>query len=583
MTMKAGRLGTLTAAAMIVWPVFLLAATPVSYIDLSTAKEIMMVDGKPFLYTAAQISTFRLIEDHHFTWADIEPVFRAAADTGFTTVGVPVLWKNVETSENEYDWSSIEIPIDYAAKHGLKIEIIYPGSDFCGGYPIPDRVAQSAERILQSDGTVARSNGMDKLDKADPGLQRSERNFLTKLLNHVRAYTEAKGYPHIVIGVQLLNESTAAVFFEGVSLTDRSYSASANGKWSAGRYSSAAAFNTDVLWEYLEGLAQAVKASDYPVWTRTNFACGWEKLCESVIAKNEAVRIASGTALDFIGNDPYIQSPGAIYSYCTAGAVAHGRNLPMVMENSGNYANTAQLLFAAFAGDCRYHVWEMNSSIKSVDFGTDMGLYSTNWSRRTIAPKSHVSGLKKMLRMLNKDRLDLATLRPGSAALKFFNAPSADGADQSETVNGTPIRFVTSDEGGAAVAARSGMFVFLSAVGGKFHLPTSMNIASLEAGYFDAADVWVAQRPVSFKTSRKDTSFTIRASEAIRLIPDRNARSEAINASAAPNDAASFGAESAVGVSSARRRPATSRAHRGHTGRRGDPTTKRSKSEVQAR
>jgi hypothetical protein len=522
MGMKAGRLGMLTAAAMIVWPAFVLGATPVSYIDLSTAKEIMIVDGKPFLYTAAQISTFRLIEDHHFTWADIEPVFRAAADTGFTTVGVTVLWNKVETSANNYDWSSIDIPIDYAARHGLKIEIIYPGSDFCGGYPIPDHVAQSAERILQRDGTVARSNGMDKLDKADPGLQGSERNFLTKLFNHVRAYTDAKRYPNIVVGVQLLNESTAAVFFQGVRLTDRSYSASANAKWSAGGYSSAAAFNTDVLWEYLEGLAQAVKASDYPVWTRTNFACGWERLCESVIAKNEAARIASGTNLDFIGNDPYVQSPGAIYSYCTAGAVAQGRNLPMVMENSGNYENTAQLLFAAFAGDCRYHVWEMNSSIKSKDFGADMGLYSTKWTRRTIAPKPHVSRLRKMLRLLNKDRLDLAALRPGSAALKFFNAASAEGADHSETVNGTPIRFVTSGEGGAAVAARSDGYVFLGAVGGRFHLPASMNIASLEAGYFDADDVWVAQRPVSFKTSGKDKSFKIRASEAIRLIPGRN-------------------------------------------------------------
>lgn len=507
----------LVAAALVLCPAVTTAGTPVSYIDFSTKKEIMIVDGKPFFYTAAQISTFRLLDNDGFTWANIEQVFQAAADTGFTTVGVTVLWNKVEASEGRYDWSSIDIPIGYAAKRGLKVEIIYVGSDFCGGYPIPEYVSQAAQRILKRDGSVARSNGTDKLDKTDPNLLRREQHFLTQLFNHIRTFTDARGYPNTVVGVQLLNESMAAKFFGNVSVTDRSYSSHADAKWKAGGYSSAEKFNADVLWEYIEGLARAVKTSDYSVWTRSNFVCSWEGLCERLVVKNEARRKANGTAWDFIGSDPYVDTPASVLGYCTTGGVARGRNLPMVMENAGKYANTAQLLFAALAGDCRYHVWEMNSSINYDDFGNDMGLYSTNWSAKTIAPKRHVAAVRSMLEMLNKDKADLAALQAGSSRLKFFNQLSERAADYTEKINRAKIRFVTQTGAGAVIAARDDSYIFLSAGRGRFYVPASMKIASLEAGYFDADNEWVGQRQVPYTTAAKRKFFDIDAYEAIRL------------------------------------------------------------------
>ncbi len=399
----------------------------------------------------------------------------------------------------------------------MKIEIIYVGSDFCGGYPIPEYVSQAAQRILKRDGSIARNNGTDKLDKTDPNLQRLERNFLRQLFNHVRTFTDARGYPNTVIGVQLLNESMAAKFFGNVLVTDRSYSSHANAKWKAGGYSSVEEFNADVLWEYIEGLAQAVKTSNYSVWTRSNFVCSWEGLCGQLVAKNEARRKAKGTAWDFIGSDPYLDSPASILGYCTTGFVVRSRNLPMVMENAGKYANTAQLLFAALAGDCRYHVWEMNSSINYADFGNDMGLYSTDWSAKTIVPKQHVPAVRNMLKMLNKNKADLAALQAGSSRLKFLNKLSERAADYTEKVNGRKIRFVTQTGAGAVVAARDDSYIFLSAGRGKFYVPASMKIASLEAGNFDADNVWVGQRRVQYITSGKRTVFDIGAYEAIRL------------------------------------------------------------------
>jgi Domain of unknown function (DUF4978) len=494
------------------------AAAPVSYIDLSTAKEIMMVDGKPFWYAAAQISIFRLMDEHRFTWPQIKRVFEAAADTGFTTVGVPLLWDKIETSRGVYDWSSIDIPIDFGAGRGLKIEIIYMGSDLCGAYPIPYEVADTVQRVLKSDGTVARKNGVDKLDKADPILLRNEQAFLRRLFDHIRSYTDSKQYPHTVVGVQLLNESMASMFFTGITLTDRSYSEAASAKWTAGGYSNAKAFNADVLWEYIEGLGRAVKGSNYSVWTRANFVCAWEQLCDDLIARNEAARSDGGTALDFIGNDPYDSNAGSIYDYCVNGVVARGRNLPMVMENAGSFPNTAQLLFAAVAGDCRYQVWEMNSSIlQPGEPGTNQGLYATNRSRRTISPKPHVRSTARLLRMLDKDRADLASLQAGSSALKFFNRLSAPRADETLPVNGRTIRFTTSDRGGGIVAARSNAYVFLATASGTFHVPATFDVTSLEAGYFDANDAWVRQRRVSWVTSAAGRSFKIHPYEVIRL------------------------------------------------------------------
>jgi hypothetical protein len=44
-----------------------------------------------------------------------------------------------------------------------------------------------------------------------------------------------------------------------------------------------------------------------------------------------------------------------------------------------------------------------------------------------------------------------------------------------------------------------------------------MKIASLEAGYFDAANEWVGQRQVPYMTTAKRKFFDIDAYEAIRL------------------------------------------------------------------
>jgi hypothetical protein len=134
------------------------AATPVSYIDLSTSQEIMMVDGKPFLYTAAQISIFRLMDEHRFYVGPDRA--RVRCDCGYQRhdVGMPLLWKKIKTSPEVYDWRSIDVPID--RRTGAQ-----PGR-YSTGASANGASARHRTRCARSDG-APRSRRLAALDLLD--------------------------------------------------------------------------------------------------------------------------------------------------------------------------------------------------------------------------------------------------------------------------------------------------------------------------------------------------------------------------------------------------------------------------------
>ncbi|KAH8680558.1 hypothetical protein BX600DRAFT_444680 [Xylariales sp. PMI_506] len=77
------------------------------------------------------------------------------------------------------------------------------------------------------------------------------------------------------------------------------------------------------------------------------------------------MRPITGTSLDFVGLDPYTTSTSAMYSYGHQQTVvgssnvdwSQGSNLPMVMENGGDYTGAEWLVCAALAGGAFYNVY----------------------------------------------------------------------------------------------------------------------------------------------------------------------------------------------------------------------------------
>lgn len=497
------------------------AATVASYIDTSGEKMTFMVDGMPFYYQGVQISPHRFGWNYNWSWAnnDFAILFQQAASDGFTVMATPILWEQIETSQDVYDWTSLEKAITHAATYGIKLEMLWFGSDICGSYMnVPPYVKNNYAYVLKSDGAPATdSSGNKKLDKCDPNLLAREKYILTQVMNHADSYQTTHGYGHILVGVQLLNEPTAVTFENGTRPTTRSYSTYAVNKWNNEGWSNEEAFNTDILHDYLCGLAQAVKTSNYSVWTRTNFQDDWENYSAlGCVTSNENLRNASGTYLDFLGEDPYSSTLGAIYSYCTdTTRYNKGKNLMLVMENSGAFTNTGQLIFNALAGDANYMIWELNTSMPS----WDCGIYATDFTGKTITAKSHTQGIRDFTAMVRKDMYDLATLMAGGNYLKFYNYNFGRRATITQTVNGNAIMYDCGNTGGGIVAARGNeAYVFLSTAAATFKVPLGLPVLSLEKGYFDAGNNWVSQGEVACSQDSSNKYFTINAYECIRLV-----------------------------------------------------------------
>ncbi len=497
----------------------ILPATEVTRIDTSGPRPTFIVDGQPFFYHGMQISPHRLEGVHGWTWTQLRPLFAQAAADGFTVIPVPMPWNMLEGARGTWDWSRLDTAIDHAANEGIPMELLWFGASISATWHTLPAYATTRQLVVGANGVaVTDGAGHTKYDLSDPGLLSDEAAALTTVMAHISSYIAAKGYAaRTVVGVQVMNEPTVTVFENQAAPTDRSYSSAANAAWAAGSWTSTTHFNATLLHRYLLGLARVVKSSAHVVWTRVNLCDAWEPAVHwQLVTLNEALRAQTGsTPLDFIGLDPYTDQVDRIAAFCADTTGYHqGKNLVMVMENSGLYANTDQLMFTCMAGNGTYAVWELNQSIP----GWDCGLYASDHINKTIAPRSHTQRVRDFNGMLAKDRRDLATLSAGSDALAFINPGFNAVVDQRITMGSRSITY-TGNGGGIAIARNDGALVFLATAAANIAVSLPSGITRLETGRFTAQDVWQADAQVTWTSSGSDQRFTVPAYGCVRLLP----------------------------------------------------------------
>ena len=495
------------------------SAADVTRIDTSGPRPTFIVDGQPFFYHGVQISPHRLEAEQGWTWTQLRPLFAQAAADGFTVIPVPMPWNMLEGARGSWEWSRLDTAIDHAASQSIAMELLWFGASISATWSTLPAYASTRQLVVGANGVaVTDGAGHTKYDLSDPGLLSDETAALTTVMAHIASYIAAKGYPaRTVVGVQVMNEPTVTVFENQAAPTDRSYSAAANAAWAAGTWNSATHFNATLLHRYLLGLARVVKSSPHVVWTRVNLCDAWEPAVHAqLVTLNEALRASAGsTPLDFIGLDPYTDQADGIATFCADTTRYHqGKNLVMVMENSGLYPNTDQLMFTCMAGNGTYAIWELNQSIA----GWDCGLYSTDNANKSIAPRSHTQRVRDFNGMLAKDRRDLATLAAGSDSLAFINRGFAAVVDQRITVGSRSISY-SGNGGGIAIARNDGALVFLATSAATIAVTLPAGITRLETGRFTAQDVWQADAQLTWSSNGSEHRFTVPAYGCVRLLP----------------------------------------------------------------
>ncbi|MER7481377.1 DUF4978 domain-containing protein [Streptomyces sp. NPDC126510] len=494
------------------------AATVVSHVDTSLStydKPVLMVDGAPFFHSGLQ---FRY-EKHKITygWTDgqLEPVLRMASEDGFTIVNMSIWWSQVEPSKDVFDWTELNRYIDLCKKYGLKLELLWFGTDSGGssvgqGPRLPTYVTTDYQWVVDSTGTRVANDGKSLLDKTDPSLLAREKFVLGQVMAHIAAYDTT----HALVGVQILNEpNVSSVWGKQVG---RSYSTYSTQLWNDGGYTSQAQFRNDVLLNYVTELGRVVKQSEHSVWTRCN-VIGDAK----PVAENEVLRQQGKAYLDFFGGDPYTQDQDTIYNYGLTSVFAQGENLRMIMETFAGAPLSDVLKFNGIAGDAVFNMYAAVDPDSSTG-SSNLGLYDFDPATKVVTRKpvsNRVAALNRLLNKIHRDLSTRSTVEAGGSTLQTFNRKATAGVDIAKTLDGLSIGFATTSSA-QGFAARRGPaeFALAATAAATFTLPGTIGVVrSVETGHYDGADKWVKSGVKAFSTASAGIAVTLAAGECVRV------------------------------------------------------------------
>lgn len=440
-------------------------------------KYVLRVDGKPFYMTDIQIRLDKLRYDWGWDAAARDAIVARAAADGFNTVSIPIHWYEVEPKKDHFDWTILDEYLGLAQKYGLKMELLWFGQNSGGhvqwlGNPAknpvhlrtPDYVLYSpapGSPATTSDYAIRRDMSNYTLDLADKRLRARETYVLSRVMNHIASWDAAHGSKHTVIGVQLDNEA------RGINHLS---------------------FPASLVISYLSAVGNAVKQSNYVVWTRLN--CVYVD-AESRIDANEALRSKSGTNIDFAGIDLYrVKAPRV-----EAALPYKGDNYRMITESGAEVPTAAQFQLAALAGNLAYDYYDM--------CGPDAhGLYDRSGSAGFTPHGAYIDDVRVVNRLLNSDIVDIATKAQGKGLFVHNWA----GDSLSATTGVDDIGFVPHSRTSQAISIHRSdtEIVLMNTEGGTFTYPSSLGIKGASKGHFDSNNQWVSEGSIPFT----DTSIT---------------------------------------------------------------------------
>jgi hypothetical protein len=488
-------------------------AAPVvsSLVTSPLGKKYLEVDGKPFYSLAVQFRMDRYIWHTGGTVAGAASYFADAAAMGFNTIVVPLPWSVIEATQGSYDWSWLQAYVADGYANGLKVELMWYGSDV-GGAALSDLVPSwilddpsTYQPHIDSNGQVsydASGDGIDgpetAMSYADPNLLTQEQDALTAVTNELASIDTH----HTVIGLQLNNETQVNI--PGTE-EDRSYDAQTTAAFDTWESQTGDTSGLDFaeyqIAEYQNALAGTIKQSNYPVYTMMNYWVGQPTASPSEIA-------ADAPNVDFTGDDVYSNQEANVEADLNP-----ADNLLSTPENSP-YSNASTLMLDNLASsgvqyDTYYLVWCQDDQPVS---GALEDL-NHNWQPNTVA-------ISDTLLQLDKDNADLATHVPGYN-IDYFHLQDTNATD-SETNNLggiLPLSYSTSNSAQGLAILNTNDVLLMSTTGtSTFTITTPQNPTSATDGSFGTNQNWVSTGAASYTENGNGTiTVTVASNQFVDL------------------------------------------------------------------
>jgi hypothetical protein len=492
------------------------ATTVVSEVrTLANGKRVLYVDGKPFLALGGQLrpDTWRLYEGYSNPQMTDLGIFSWATNLNINVVQVPVYWSDCEPTQNSFNWTNLQWAIGECAKYGLRMEILWFGSDISGqgdsnlepGYILKNPNAYplmvSRSGAVETNAIIGPGGYEWTLSKEYPGAIAAEANVIYNMMG----YLKANDTNHVVIG--LLVEGEVSIMADADPPTDRDYSPGANALYTAGGYTNGIQFSENRLPVYLNKLAAAVKGSPYQMFAYVNWVGDYWEYDENVILTRQVA-----TNLDFIGWDPY--GPNQLQHYLRLkGDLSSASNLPYAEEEPGGQDGTCRQkiidTFAANGGGCCFYRVDSYPNKNDVD-NYLIYLHGTNG----VDGRPWTDEIRQTFGMLEKVMGKLAVLAYTTNAntrIQYFNSFGNTMISYRGTnlLNGAAILYDTSTAGVGIAFVDGNATVLMSAKSGSFTLPALGGV--FENGFYNANGNWVATS-LHAATTNADGTTTVNLS-----------------------------------------------------------------------
>ena len=189
---------TLVAGQVKSAPVSTAGATEIPHLRKQGTATQLIVDGKPFLALAGELSNSSAtsVEYMKLVWP------RLAIQTGLNTVLAGVSWNQIEPQEGKFDFSVLDGVIQGARAHNLRLVLLWFGSwkNGLSSYT-PDWVKRDDKRFPRIQ--VQRGKTIEMLSTLSDANRDADARAFAALMRHVKA---VDGRERTVIMIQVENE-----------------------------------------------------------------------------------------------------------------------------------------------------------------------------------------------------------------------------------------------------------------------------------------------------------------------------------------------------------------------------------------
>ncbi len=157
----------------------------------------LLVDGKPYLVLGGQI--------HNSSgWpSELPQVWESMAALHANTVEAPVYWEQLEATEGQFDFSTVDAIVQGARAHNLHVVLLWFGTWKNGNnHYVPGWVKTDTKRfprVMRLDGTP-----MDVMSPLGKNTLEADKTAFTSLMRHLK---QIDGDQHTVLFMQVENES----------------------------------------------------------------------------------------------------------------------------------------------------------------------------------------------------------------------------------------------------------------------------------------------------------------------------------------------------------------------------------------